>query len=161
MKEKTIRVPARDLRPGDKLDMLSCPFLKSDPEAEFANAIVDGTVLSRGVVCVEFSNGSSVGYKPGTILTVERPEPRSAKQFADDFAQAARRSGSPIFQHWYERAAKHMAGCHEQGMHAAGAAILAIGNIPDESSGEPTCVTVLRAAFRRILDKPSVKLATL
>lgn len=70
----TVPVMAKDLKPGDMVDLDSCPVRFADPTAEFEYAIVEAAELETpDCVLVHYENVPSVGYVPDQVLRIERP----------------------------------------------------------------------------------------
>jgi len=64
-------VRVENLHPGDRVDLLSCPYLKTDPSAEFEWAVVDAVIRETdNCVVVIYDSLDEVGYPVGTVLKV-------------------------------------------------------------------------------------------
>jgi hypothetical protein len=64
-------VRVENLKPGDRVDLLSCPYLKDYPSAEFEWAVVDGVVQETDdCIRIMYEDIDWVGYPIGTILRV-------------------------------------------------------------------------------------------
>lgn len=64
-------VRVENLKPGDRVDLTSCPYLKDDPSAEFEWAVVDAVVReTNDCIVVTYESLDEVGYPIGTMLKV-------------------------------------------------------------------------------------------
>jgi hypothetical protein len=60
-----------DLKPGDRVDLESCPFLHSHPSAFFEYAVVGGVEReTEDCVRIDYEGIDSIGYPVGTFLVV-------------------------------------------------------------------------------------------
>jgi hypothetical protein len=64
-------VKVEDLKDGDRVDLLSCPYLHNIPLANYEYAVVDGVVKETSdCIRVMYFDLDWVGYPVGTLLEV-------------------------------------------------------------------------------------------
>lgn len=69
-----VRMAARHLKPGDLVDLQSCPHLKDHPTAAFLWAEVDAVEPeTAGCVAISYVDIDTIGYPPDTLLRVVSP----------------------------------------------------------------------------------------
>ena len=64
-------VNVENLKPEDRVDLLSCPYLRDSPSADFEWAVVAGIVKETDkCIRVMYESIDWVGYPIGTMLMV-------------------------------------------------------------------------------------------
>jgi len=72
MSDETQQVAVRDLRPGDQVDLESCPYLNKDPLAEYEYAVVDEVEEETPNCLVVHYTEHCAAYSPDTVLTIKK-----------------------------------------------------------------------------------------